>query len=375
MNASSEAPGGRSAEPQSSNGKAGTASSALLDGALRIALVATLVFACARILLPFIGVLCWSAILAVMIYPLHVRLVPRLGNRKSATLIGVVGVLVLFVPLVVGLTSLGGSIIDLVQGIQNDTLVVPGPPEQLAAVPFIGKKLSDSWALLASNAPAALVKYGPQLKSFATWLAKFGGSTIGSGMSFIFSLGISAILIAYAKPGIAFAHSLFARITGDAGRASRLLGLTTATIRGVAQGVLGVAMVQAVLVGIGFFAIGLPGAGALTLVVLLLGIAQVPGFVVTLPAVAYVFTHEPTTPALIFTVWSVIAGSSDNILKPLLLGRGLEVPMPVILLGVIGGMVADGLIGLFIGPVILAVGYLLFIDWVEQAGQSKAKAE
>lgn len=372
MNSKSEAPVRQSAAAQAGGNMAG---SPLLDGALRIALVAILVFACARILLPFIGVLCWSAILAVMLYPLHVRLVPRFGNRKSATLIGVVGVLILIVPLVAGLSSLGGSILNVVQGIQNHTLVVPAPPEQLAKLPFVGKKLFDSWSLMAGNAPAALVKYGPQLKSFATWLAKFGGGMIGSGLSFIASLGIAAVLVAYAKPGIDFAQSLFSRITGDTVRATRLLGLTAATIRGVAQGVLGVALVQAVLVGIGFFAIGLPAAGPLTLVVLLLGIAQVPGFVVTVPAVAYAFTHEPTNTALIFTIWSLIAGSSDNILKPLLLGRGLEVPMPVILLGVIGGMIADGLIGLFIGPVILAVGYLLFIDWVGQADQSKAKTE
>ena len=142
--------------------------------------------------------------------------------------------------------------------------------------------------------------------------------------------------------------------------------LTVATIRGVALGVVGVAVIQSLLLGVGFFAIGLPAAGLFTLAALVLGIVQVPATLLTVPVIVYVFATEATKPAIIFTVWTIVAGLSDNILKPLMLGHGLEVPMPVILIGVIGGMLADGLLGLFVGPVLLAAGYVLLIGWLRQ---------
>ena len=120
------------------------------------------------------------------------------------------------------------------------------------------------------------------------------------------------------------------------------------------------------LVGAGFFVIGLPAAGLLTLAVLLLAIVQLPVVLLTLPVVGYVFATEATTPAIIFLIWNIIAGLSDNLLRPLLLGRGLEVPMPVILIGLMGGVIADGLLGLFVGPVVLSVAYMLFMEWVDQ---------
>ena len=134
----------------------------------------------------------------------------------------------------------------------------------------------------------------------------------------------------------------------------------------MAVGVVGVAVIQSLLLAVGFFAIGLPAAGLWTVVLLLLCIVQVPAVLVTLPIIVYVFAKEATQPAIIFLVWTLIAGLSDNVLKPLLLGRGLEVPMPVILIGVIGGMIADGLLGLFVGPVLLAVGYVLLIEKLRQ---------
>jgi predicted PurR-regulated permease PerM len=165
------------------------------------------------------------------------------------------------------------------------------------------------------------------------------------------------------------------RVTGSKARGSRLLTLIAATIRGVAQGVVGVAVIQALLLGVGFVAIGLPGAGLWTLVALLVGVVQLPVILLTLPVVIYVFMTEATQPAIIFLIWTIIAGLSDNVLKPLMLGRGLEAPMPVILIGVIGGMVVDGLLGLFVGPVLLAVGYVLLMEWLWQPTVEDAAAD
>jgi len=145
-----------------------------------------------------------------------------------------------------------------------------------------------------------------------------------------------------------------------------------ATVRSVANGVIGVAFVQALLCGIGFFVLGIPGAGILSLLAMGLGVVQVPVVLVTLPAIIYAFSVKSTAIAIAFTVWFVIAGLSDAVLKPMMIGHGLEVPMPVILIGVIGGVMAYGLVGLFIGAVLLAVGYILFRDWLG-AGQAKAE--
>lgn len=156
------------------------------------------------------------------------------------------------------------------------------------------------------------------------------------------------------------------RVTGSNERAEQLVTLTAATIRGVGLGVVGVALVQSSLLGLGFFTIGIQAADPLTLVALILGIMQVPQILLMLPVVGYVFLYEATQPAVIFLIWNIVVGLGDNILRPLMLRRGLNVPMPVILMGVIGGMIVDGLLGLFVGPVLLAVSYVMLLEWLQQ---------
>jgi predicted PurR-regulated permease PerM len=346
--------------------------SSITDSVLRIGLLIALIYACSRIMAPFIGILLWSTILAVVFYPLHALLAKKLGNRWSATLIGLFGVTLLVVPLVIAVTSIGASVFDLAAGLIDHTLVVPPPPPGLANFPLIGRPTAAAWALVATNMPAAVAQYGDMLKAPAIWLASFGGGLLAGVLSFVAAFIFAAIMIAYGAEGTQFARDLFARFTGDFDRGARLVTLTAATMRGVAQGVVGVAVVQAVLIGIGFFAIGMQTAGLLTLLALLLGIIQVPAMLLTIPAIVYIFATHDTTPAIIFAIYITIAGLSDNVLKPLMLGRGLEVPMPVILIGVIGGMLADGLVGLFVGPVLLAVGYVLFIEWLRHGQQSAA---
>jgi predicted PurR-regulated permease PerM len=334
--------------------------------ALRIGVVAVLAYACGRIVLPFMGVLLWSAILAVLLYPLHLRLMPRLGNRGSAILIGVVGVATMLAPMVILTTSLATSASTIVAGLQAHTLAVPPPPERLAQLPLIGQRLTDAWELAATNAPAAFAKYSAPLRAAAAWVVSAAGRLAAAELSFVLAFGIAAVLVAYGKAVADFARRLLQLLSGSAARGVRLVALTAATIRGVALGVLGVAAIQAALLAVGFFGIGLPTAAILTVAALLLGVVQVPATLMTLPVIAYVFATEQTLPAIIFAVWTLVAGLSDNVLKPLMLGRGLEVPMPVILIGVIGGMIADGLLGLFIGPVLLAIAYVLFTDWFQQ---------
>ena len=240
------------------------------------------------------------------------------------------------------------------------------PPVWLDGTPLVGEKLTEVWTLVATNLPAALTKYGQLLSGPAAWLASFAGGLATGELAFVLSFAIAAVLVAYGEGATKFGRRLLERVTGSTTRAAQLVTLTAATIRGVALGVVGVALVQSLLLGIGYFAIGLKATGLLTLAALVLGIVQVPLILLTLPVVVYVFATESTTAAVIFLVWNVVVGLSDNLLRPLMLGRGLEVPMPVILIGVIGGMLVDGLLGLFVGPVLLAVSYVLLLEWLRQ---------
>jgi predicted PurR-regulated permease PerM len=339
--------------------------STILDLALQIGLLALLVYACSRIISPFSGLLLWSAILAVMLYPLHLRLVVRLGNRWSALLIGLVGVTVMLVAMVTVVTSLASSMYSLIVGLHDRSLTIPPPPPWLAELPLVGHKLTEIWALVATDMPAAFAKYREALSDPAARLVSSAGGLAAGQLSFVLSFGIAAVIVAYGRGAADFARRLLELLTGSEGRGAHLVTLTASTIRGVALGVVGVAVIQSLLLAIGFFAIGLPAAGFWTVVMLLLCIVQVPAILVTLPIIAYVLATEATVPAIIFAVWTLVAGLSDNVLKPLMLGRGLEAPMPVILIGVIGGMIVDGLLGLFVGPVVLAVGYVLLIEWMQ----------
>ena len=342
------------------------ASSTMFDTALRIGLVAVLVYACARIVLPFAFVLMWSAILAVILYPLHLRLAGRLGDRGAALLIGLIGVAVILGPMIIVVTSLATSLYSLISSVQSQDVALPAPPLWLDGAPLVGKKLTEIWTLVATNLPAALAKYGHLMSGPLAWVASFAGGLAIAELSFVLSFAIAMVLVVYGRGAIEFAQRFLERVTSSNARAVQLVTLMAATIRGVALGVIGVALIQSVLLGVGFFAIGIQAAGPLTLIALLLGVMQVPLILLTLPVVGYVFATEAMQAAIIFLIWNVIVGLSDNILRPLMLGRGVEVPMPVILIGVIGGMIVDGLIGLFVGPVLLAVSYVLLLEWLRQ---------
>jgi predicted PurR-regulated permease PerM len=340
----------------------------VIDIALRLGLLAVFVFACTRIIQPFFGLLVWSVLLAVMLAPVHRWLRKRgMSNARSATLIGVGGVILLAVPAALVASSLIGSIVDVVAAHQKGVIDIPPPPPALTKWPFIGVKVAALWTQAQTDLPALLESNAETVKVVVKWLAGQVGGIAAAVGGFIGAVALAAVLLAFGDRLTPQVQAIFVRVSGDQVRGDRLLGLSTATVRGVLQGVVGVALIQAVLLGMGFFVEGLPFAGAMTLLVLLAGILQLPAVIFSLPAIAWAWSHLGNTSAMALTIWLLVAGLSDNILKPLMLGRGMEVPMPVILIGVIGGMLADGLIGLFIGPVLLSVGYVLLNDWLAQA--------
>jgi predicted PurR-regulated permease PerM len=242
----------------------------------------------------------------------------------------------------------------------------------LQDIPLVGHKAYARWSEAASDAPAFAQKFAPQLSSFTKWLIAQAGGMVGAVLALVLAVVFAAITLAYADGARAFIATLLARITGSRARGEHYMQVIGATVRSVANGVIGVAFVQALLCGIGFFLVGIPGAGILSLLAMVLGVLQVPVVIVTLPAIIFAFSVKSTTVAIVFTIWFVISGLSDAALKPLMIGHGLEVPMPVILLGVIGGVIAYGLVGLFIGAVLLAVGWVVMREWLDEPGDALA---
>ncbi len=171
--------------------------------------------------------------------------------------------------------------------------------------------------------------------------------------------------MAFGEAGARGSRAIFERVVGPE-RGAEFARLSTATIRAVAQGVIGVAFIQAIIVGLCLLIAGVPWAGVLAVIVLVLGIAQVPALLVTLPAIAYIWMSgdHGTVAAVVYTVLLFVSGMTDNVLKPLMLGRGVDAPMPVILLGALGGMGAAGILGMFVGATLLALGYQIFVGWV-----------
>jgi len=337
-----------------------------IDLFIRIGLISFLVVYCYEIFKPFIALMLWSIILAVALYPLHALTARKMGGKqgRAATVLVVAILLGVLVPSTLLAISFADSTIGFVKQVQDGTIQVPAPSDSVAAWPLIGRKLHALWTAAHTDLGSVAAKFEPKIGIITKQILAYAASAGTAILKFLVSLVVAGIWMAYAESGHAAAKAIAKRMAGP-GKGDDLVKLSTATIRAVAQGVIGIACIQALLLGAGFILVGIPAAGVLALLVLLLGIVQIPALLVSLPAIIYVFsTNSSTTVAVMFAVYSVVAGSADNVLKPLMLGRGVDAPMPVILLGALGGMATGGIIGLFLGSVMLALGYQLFMAWV-----------
>jgi predicted PurR-regulated permease PerM len=338
-----------------------------IEASIRIGLIVLLVLWCFNIVRPFVMLILWGAIIAVAIYPLFLKFTALLGNREklAATLMTLIALAMLITPTVM----LSGSAIEssqaLAEQLEAGTLRIPPPSDKVRDWPLIGQKTYDAWNLASRNLEAAISKFSTQLSALGKYALSAAAGAGATVLQFVISVIIAGVLLVYAGSGTRAVERLSVRlIGGEAGR--KFADMAGATIRSVAQGVLGVALIQAILAGLGLVVMGVPYAGLLTLAVLLLAIVQLPTIIVLAPVILYVFSTAATVPAVLFTIWSLLVGISDSFLKPLLLGRGLDIPMPVILLGAIGGMIMSGIIGLFVGAVVLAVGYTLYNAWLAE---------
>ena len=346
--------------------KAGLSVGKLVELLLPLLLVTLLIVLCVELLAPFVGLLIWTIILAVCFHPVHKKLKKRVGNRWSASIIGLGLSALVLVPITIAVTSAAGSIPKVIAAVQTGDQRLPPAPPRLTELPIVGERAHALWTQASTDMPAFARQYRAQLSSFVKGMVSIAGGLFMTILLIVAAIIFAAITLAYSDRARAFLAALLTRVTGDRVSGEHYMVVIGATIKSVANGVVGVAFVQALLCGIGFFAVGVPGAGLLSILAMALGVVQVPVVLVTLPVIIWAFAVKSTTIAIIFTIWAIVAGLSDTVLKPMMIGHGLEVPMPVILLGVIGGVMAYGLAGLFIGAVLLAVGYVLLIEWMNK---------
>jgi predicted PurR-regulated permease PerM len=344
-----------------------------IDLAIRIAVIAGVVFGSLQLLRPIAPMLLWAVILAVAVYPLFAMLRRRLGLRRwlAATLLSACLLVLLVAPVVM----LAGSAIDTLEGYARDLIrgehILPPPSETIQSLPVVGQRLYDFWLSAANDLRAVLKDHVGQLASVGRWIGGIAAGLALEILQFATAIVIAGAMLAYSEHLTTTARGLAGRVADAKGR--HFLEIAGSTIRNVSQGVIGIAVLQSALLGIGMLVAGVPFAGAITFVALVLAIVQVGPGIVMLPVLIWAWMTLPLGIAAIYTAYTVPLLLVDNVLRPIVMARGLQTPMVVILAGVICGTLAGGLIGLFVGPVVLAVFYDLVVAWII-AGQ-KADAE
>ena len=354
--------------------------SPLLDVLIRGGLILALAMLCYQVFSPFLHLMVWALILAVTLYPLHQFLATKMGGKQglAATLLVITGIVLIVTPTAILMSSLADSVRQLVHDVQNNTLKIPAPRPGVDQWPVVGKQIHDVWSKLHSDLPTMVQSMQPKIGELAKTALGFVASVGGGVLQFLASFIIAGIIMAFGQSGSRASQAIFERIIGpDQGR--EFARLSTATIRAVAQGVIGVAFIQAIIVGLALLVAGVPWAGVLALIVLVLSLAQVPALIVTVPAILYIWSsgNYSNVAASAYTVLLFVSGLADNVLKPLMLGRGVDAPMPVILLGALGGMATAGILGMFVGATLLALGYQLFMGWVaanRNVGEAQAES-
>lgn len=334
------------------------------DFVVRLAFLGLFAWWSLELVSPFVPIIIWAILLAVALYPAYAWLARRLGDRRglAATLLTLVALATVLGPVSMLTASLAESVQSLAAGVHAGTLKIPPPPPGVADWPVVGDDVAEAWTLAAGNLDEAVSRYGPAvLPAGGTLLAKV--ASIGADvLKFVVSVVIAGFLFVPGKRLAAGARAFAARLIAP--RGAHFVDLAGATIRNVSRGVIGVALIQALLAGIILYVAGVPGAGLVAFGVLLLCIVQIGPTPILLPLLVWAWITQTTTLALVLTVLLVPVALLDNVLKPILMARGLTTPMLVILTGVIGGTLTHGLVGLFLGPVVLSVFYELVVAWI-----------
>ncbi len=347
--------------------------SVTVENLIRFSLIALLAIVCFKIITPFIVPVVWGLIIAVAIKPLHAAATHWLGgnSKLSAILIALIFVAALLGPsIVVGVSSVSG-VQDWFEKISSGHYKLPDLPSSVATWPLVGEPVSTAWTQAQENLSGVIQQYDEQLRSLMSKAGGTVGSLIGGILQFTFSIIIAAIFWVSGPRLKTGSEILATKLIGSDG--PEYLEISRQTIQSVAKGVIGVALIQAVASAIGLVAAGVPAAGLWAALVLIVAVAQLPPILVLGPIAAWLYGQDSNTTATLFLIWSLVVSASDAFLKPMLLGRGVKIPMVVILIGALGGMMAMGILGLFVGAVVLGVAYEITVRWA--SGKTPMEAE
>lgn len=333
------------------------------DRLIRLIIIAAIALWSLKLILPLIGFLAWGIILAVVLYPVFDWLRIRLGNRPilAATIITLLGLIIVVGSIVVLTNNMVHSLSDIISKVRSGEQIIPQPSASVSTWPIIGDYIESAWSLASSNLGGAIKKY-------SGYFVQAGGFAIGQlatkGIDLIlFVLGVifSGYLLAHAVNMMDSVRKLAKRIHPD--RGATFVKIMTETIQNVSRGVIGVSLLQSLIFGVILLFAGIPGAGLITFLALILSITQIGLTPLIIPLAIWLFFTKSFAFAFIFTLLMALTLPIDN-LKPFVMAKGLRTPMIVIFAGVIGGLLLHGVIGVFIGPVVLAIFYELVYHWI-----------
>ncbi len=347
-------------------------SDAFLILALRITCLGLLGYWTLILIRPFLAIMVWSVIFAVAFYPVFSWLSAMLRGRRAlaAAAIVLVSLLILLGPATWLALSLVDNVSTLVQHVADGRLAVPPPPESVKSWPVFGEQFYGIWHQASSNLKALLIEAAPQLKSIGSRLLGMAGNAGLNLVKFIVAVVISGFLFVPGRAMVIATKHMLSRVATE--RGEEFIDTAGATIRNVSRGVIGISLLQTLLAGVGLLIAGVPAAGLLSFLILILGIIQIGPTIVLIPLVIWSWFTMTTAAAVVFTAYMLIVGLSDNVLRPLVMAKGLSAPVPVIFIGVIGGTIAHGLLGLFVGPIVLSIAWQLIVLFTTDPPQTNA---
>lgn len=333
------------------------------DLTIRLLLLTGIIVWCLMILYPFVNIILWSIILSVALFPLHTKLTNKIGYKpKLASVIIIFSILLIFIlPTGYIISNLIEEAKEIKLSYDSGTLKIPPPPENVKELPVIGEQIYNFWQSAFHNLEQIFIKNKNQILETGKIIIAGIFSAAGGLTQLIISVFIAGILLSAGGVNESF-RKFFRKAGGDYG--DEIADITFKTIGSVLKGVIGEALLIALMNGILFTFAGVPYAGIWALLIFVLAVVQIPVFFVTVPVMIYFFAVKDTTSAILWTISLLLVSFSDNFLTPMMIGKNAPVPMPVIFLGVIGGCVVFGFIGLFTGAIVISIGYTLLIKWI-----------
>lgn len=339
----------------------------LVRSTLAIVLIGALLAACFWIIRPFIPALIWASMIVIATWPLLLIVQEKVRGRRPAVMI-MIGLLVLV--FVIPFTLAVGTIVEkspqiAALGKHLTQIGVPAPPNWIEQIPLVGDQVAELWLKVSKTAPDELAeRFSPYIRNMAGWMVAQAGSFGMMFLHLLLTLILAAIIYMNGEDAAKLVLRLSSRIAGD--RGENAAHLAALSVRAVAQGVVITALVQSLLAGIGLAVVGIPYASLLTALTFMLTLAQIGAGPVLIPAIIWLFWSGNTGWGVAMLIWSVFVMGMDGFMRPYLIRRNADLPLLLILAGVIGGLIAFGVIGLFIGPVLLAVCYTLMLAWIDE---------